>query len=554
MGLIGSSAQQIPTKYNGIHTTESIFGTSIPILFGQNRISWKLLWYGNFQATKAKQPGGSGLGKAGSQYVYSAAVLGMLCHGACNGLLATWDSLGKFALDGGSESFTPTTSNQTYTVLNASIYAQDAGVGRIQNYDVMVKDYGSPDPAPVQTSGTQTIPLQPVPVGTTPGPGQYTVNVASGTYTFSAADAGAALVINYQSYRYQIIEEELASVPFNPPYRVVVENQPYWKQDMGVQFFPSGLALTPVSGTPTVSGTYNPNGGTYEFAAVDAGKGITINYRFQDINTDANAPNTLNLIFFNGAKGQPVWSFLESNYPSQALGYSGLCMVGSQSIYMGYQPALPQYNFEIAGLYQVGGGIVDSNPADCIQSILCDPTFGIGFPVAYLQDGINSPGTIGTTNPLTIINSTFASGGNPPTGWQFEGSPTFSYDTTTAYGGTNQSPKLTATDRVIGMRVIAKYYMKAGTTVQLSAATKWISGGMQPVVRVAFYNTADQWLSATNDVMTLARSGNTWQTGTSSGVAPYATYYALVFTDCVYVKGGSASATTWKSTMCSCRP
>ena len=89
MGLMGSSSQQPVTKYNGIRTNEALLGSTIPLLYGQNRVSWKLLWFGDFtakqDANSGGKGGGSGLGKSKGQatYVYYASVLGAVCQGQC---------------------------------------------------------------------------------------------------------------------------------------------------------------------------------------------------------------------------------------------------------------------------------------------------------------------------------------------------------------------------------------------------------------------------------------------------------------------------------------
>ena len=84
---------------------------------------------------------------------------------------------------------------------------------------------------------------------------------------------------------------------------------------------------------------------------------------------------------------EAAWPYLTSNDPGTALGYSDVCCVASSGLYLGYSPLLPQYNFEIAGLYQFDGGIVDACPSDCIQGVLTDPAFGVGLPVQYIQLG-----------------------------------------------------------------------------------------------------------------------------------------------------------------------
>src|SRR5580704_6254555 len=97
MSLSGQQSQIV--KYNGMRTTAAILGVPVPILFGQGRIAGKLIWYGDFTVTKAKNAhGGKGLSKGDSQYVYSASVIAALCQGQIKNLLNVWDSKSRFVL------------------------------------------------------------------------------------------------------------------------------------------------------------------------------------------------------------------------------------------------------------------------------------------------------------------------------------------------------------------------------------------------------------------------------------------------------------------------
>lgn len=391
-----------PTRYNGIRTLSSIFNTAIPILFGQHRCSWKLLWYGDFKSAKAQSPGGSGFNKAGSQYVYTASILGLVCHGPCNYLLNVWDGIGRFVVQTTSEQYTVPGGGGSYQVSLHAILATDQGAAYAQSYNVTFNDYGSP--GSTNLTGTQQIPM--VKTSGSPGGGQYGFNPGTGTYTFGAPSGGLVITISYSYYRYQIITDELSVIPLTGPYQITVQNQPEFRADEGVTYYPSGVALTPVSGTPTVTGTYNPNNGNYLFAAGDAGVAVDISYQYQDPNTDNNAPSQLNLTFFGGTLGQAVWSFLDTNFPGQAIGYSQICYIASSALYLGFTPAIPQYNFEIAGLNQFGGGIIDSSPADDIYSLLTDPDFGIGFNPAWIDTSLLGVGPFSISSVDTSGNYT----------------------------------------------------------------------------------------------------------------------------------------------------
>ncbi len=455
-GLLGH--QEVPTtRLNGIRLSQAVLGAPLPIIFGQQRQSWQLVWYGDFTSQTAKQQGGSGLAKSGTQYVYSASVVGVVSMGNCKGFLGVWDTNGKYAQQSYSEQY-EVSGTYTYTPNYASIMTTDMGAGVLTDYSVTANDYGSP--GSITYSGTQQTPLT-YTTSPTPGSGEYTIDTSSysltaagtasagnttytgtfsgtlvgsiiisgftneennGTfaivsntdselvvsnsagiaetanataafqqYVFSSEQNGQTVVITYYAYSYYIIENELDVVPESSPYEVVVQYQTEFYRDLGVTYYPSGVALTPVSGTPTETGTYNPNNGTYKFPPGDAGQGIVINYEWynlQDVEDDDNAPNSFNLTFFSGGLGQEPWSYLTSKHPGENLGYSEVCYVASSGLYLGYSPDLPQFNFEIIGNYPFGNGIGDACPSDCIEALLTDPGFGCGFPSGNIDSSL----------------------------------------------------------------------------------------------------------------------------------------------------------------------
>jgi Putative phage tail protein len=195
MGLSGSDNQPV-TRYNGLRTAESILGTTIPILVGQQRLSWKLLWYGGFTASQAKQQGGggSGLGKSGVQYVYSASVIGSVCMGVCSNFLGVWDSQGRYAMDTTTEGVTlPSSGSIIYVPQNQANFKQDLGVGVTTSYSQVANDYGSN--GPITYTGTQQVPLQ-YTTSATPAAGQYTITNTPVSLSFAATSIAAATANN----------------------------------------------------------------------------------------------------------------------------------------------------------------------------------------------------------------------------------------------------------------------------------------------------------------------------------------------------------------------
>ncbi len=389
--LFGAKPAGLRTKYSGMRTTASVFGIPIPLIYGKQRIAGKVIWYGDFQANKAKSSGkkggggGKGMGKSPGSWVYTTAVEVLLCQGNVQGIESVWESVGKFVTASSSEPFTVPGGGGTYTPTNAAQFSNDAGVGYDTAYSIVALDYGAP--GAVTFTGTNTSPF--VKVTGTPLAGQYKVDPVTGVYTFASADAGKVLTISYSFYSFQTIQTELTIIPFSAPYTYTVEHQPYFGGDKGVYYYPSGTLLKAGLGG---AGTYDANGGSYVFAGgSDAGKAVVVTYQYNQVNSDQNAPSQLNMTFFSGARGQAAWSYMTSKHPGSDLGYSDVCYMGSSGLYLGYSPTMPNYNYEIIGLYPAGAGIQDANPADVIESILTDTGFGAGFAKQNLSYTLQSP-------------------------------------------------------------------------------------------------------------------------------------------------------------------
>lgn len=79
---------------------------------------------------------------------------------------------------------------------------------------------------------------------------------------------------------------------------------------------------------------------------------------------------------FSGTAGQSPWSHLSG---PAALGYSGTALVAFQDLPLGQSPSLPNYNFEMDGPCQLGGGVHDCDVADIITYICTNALEGMGF-------------------------------------------------------------------------------------------------------------------------------------------------------------------------------
>lgn len=406
-GLWGVNPADIVTKFSTVRTTSAVLGLPWPICMGQRRMAGKLLWYGDFIVAPAPTTGGSSLSsKAPQQYVYYASVILGLCQGQATALKTVWSGQDQFFVyrPNPAETYNVPGGGGSYTVQNSQPFAADEGVYYTESYSVTADDFGSS--GSVTYTGTENIALVP---GT-----DYTVDVATGTYTFppTSAAVGKTVTIGYVYFTEIFYSTELDVVPLTGPYEIVVEHANYWSGppkntlNVNVTYYPSGVPLTLItSGTPSVTGTYNPNNGSFLFAPGDAGQAVAITYTWIQPTTTGSVPEYLNMTFIPGATGQSPWAYIEANNPSQALGYNQIAYVGSAALYLGYQPTMPNYNYEVCGLYPFGGGIVDANPSLCIQGVTSDARFGIGFPSEYFDVSITS----GVAFQWWVANSFFIS-------------------------------------------------------------------------------------------------------------------------------------------------
>src|SRR3954468_1486973 len=101
---------QQPTVLHTLRVQTASYGQAIPIVYGQNRIPGKLIWYGDFTPiaqTSRQASGGKGLGGGGktttTSYTYTAAVAIALCEGPIVQLCNVWDTKGTLLLVSASE-------------------------------------------------------------------------------------------------------------------------------------------------------------------------------------------------------------------------------------------------------------------------------------------------------------------------------------------------------------------------------------------------------------------------------------------------------------------
>src|SRR6185437_13736649 len=192
-----------PNLLSALRVQTSSYGQVLPIVYGQSRISGRLIWSGDFTAiphTSTQKVGGKGMGTGGGNavtnttYTYQTAVAIALCLGPIQNIHNVWDSRGKLTMISSAVQFTVPGGGGTFHVVppGTGIFHSGRGVSRGDSYSVLANDFGSD--GPLALSGTQQSPMILVTAGT-PGAGQYTQS--GNSYNFSAADAGKTMTINY---------------------------------------------------------------------------------------------------------------------------------------------------------------------------------------------------------------------------------------------------------------------------------------------------------------------------------------------------------------------
>jgi hypothetical protein len=232
-----------------------------------------------------------------------------------------------------------------------------------------------------------------------------TAQETGNTYHFAAADVGKTAIINYQFHLQALLAQELDLIPAGKVITVGGTFTPI--TDLGVRYYNpgganDGTALTPVTITPTVAGTYkfhdNGSGGgggaTYTFATGDIGAEVRIKYGFQNnAAVGADAPTTLNFQLIGGGQSQAPWSTLTAKYPQAALGYTKIALVAYAPMSLGTSAQAQDNTFEVITPDAFGGGVVDCNPVKCIFRVLTDTSWGLGsglvpFPLACIDNGV----------------------------------------------------------------------------------------------------------------------------------------------------------------------
>lgn len=192
-----------PNLLSALRVQTSSYGQVLPIVYGQNRISGRLLWSGDFAAiphTSTQKVGGKGLGSGGGNavtnttYTYQTAVAIALCLGPIQNIHNVYDTKGRLTMISASVAFTVPTGGGSFTVTppGNGVFHSGHGVSRADAYSIQASDFGSD--GSLTLAGTQQTPMALLDSGA-PAAGEYTQS--GSTFGFSSADAGKSMTINY---------------------------------------------------------------------------------------------------------------------------------------------------------------------------------------------------------------------------------------------------------------------------------------------------------------------------------------------------------------------
>lgn len=98
-----------------------------------------------------------------------------------------------------------------------------------------------------------------------------------------------------------------------------------------------------------------------------------------------SALSQIGLSFMQGASDQPVWGYLETKHPTEAIAYSDTSYVYAARYLLNDSAGVQNHTFEVDGPYQVPG-LADANPGLFLPGLLLDPLDGVGFDPRWIED------------------------------------------------------------------------------------------------------------------------------------------------------------------------
>lgn len=182
-GLGGGSQSTTEPRVGALTVQTSAYGMTVPLVWGCQRVSGNLIWYGDFTPiphTESQQGGKGGHGPTSTTFTYTTSFAMAICEGEIEGIGLVWQD--STLLSQTQSGGTPSTALEEKTIPSGTPF-----IATISNSDTWTSNIYVQYPL-----GDMLIDVSPA---DPTAAGQY--KVSGGVYTFSDADADTAIMINY---------------------------------------------------------------------------------------------------------------------------------------------------------------------------------------------------------------------------------------------------------------------------------------------------------------------------------------------------------------------
>jgi hypothetical protein len=178
-----------------------------------------------------------------------------------------------------------------------------------------------------------------------------------------------------------------ATVPGGSPWQVTVPSAATWTRDGGVVVLNADPTSWPPYNQVLIEGIgYTAAAGVYTFTAANAGQTVQITYLTTESVASSDGLGELGLALSAGAPNQPVWSYLSTTYPAEAIPYSGFAYVRGRDYPLTNGAEVENHNFVTAGFLALSA-TGDAPAWAVLQDMLCNPRHSATrWPDAYIGD------------------------------------------------------------------------------------------------------------------------------------------------------------------------
>lgn len=133
--------------------------------------------------------------------------------------------------------------------------------------------------------------------------------------------------------------------------------------------------------------------------ALCEGPATSINQVWRD--KDLGSLSGFGFTFFSGTRTQTPWSYLTSNHPTQATGYSGMVLVANAAADLGSSGAMKNHSFEVIALAATqqdpaAPAAYDAKPSDIVIDFLSNAFYGATWDSTKIGDLITGAASYAT--------------------------------------------------------------------------------------------------------------------------------------------------------------